>query len=324
MPFGPCNAPVTFQHAMNEVFSDMIGNGAYIYIDDLTIYSKTFEEHIVLLREALCCLHKHCLHLQPKKCTFAAPEVELLGHVIGKEGVKPAPSKIEAVKNYPPPTSKTELRAFLGLIGYYRNFVKNCSSVIEPISRMLRDDVKFQWKEEEQKTFDHIKDLLTGPNILARPDFSQPFILQTDGSALGLGAVLSQNLEGKERLIAFASRRTSRTEANYGSTQIEMLAMVWAVKKFHHYLAGRPFRLITDHSALKTLFNMENPSALFARWIMRLTPYEIDVVIKPGRLHGNADALSRTPHRTTQTTHPYFIERLPKRGPFLKKRKLES
>ena len=318
MPFGPTNAPATFQRGMNEVFGDMIGRGVYVYIDDISIYSKTFEEHLVLLREVLTRLRKFDLHLKPKKCTFAAPEVELLGHLINKDGVSPAPSKTEAIRNYPRPTSKKELRAFLGLVSYYRSFIKNCSKITEPISKMLKQTETFSWDEEKQKVFDYLKNVLTSETVLARPNFDHPFILHTDGSALGLGAVLSQRINKIERPIAYASRRTSATEEKYSASKIEMKAVVWATEKFKHYLMGRPFLLITDHTALKTLINLKDPPALFARWILSLQPYDIDVVYKPGRKHGNADALSRRPHRWDE---PYFVERLPKRGKFLKKKR---
>ena len=221
---------------MNEVFSDMIGRGVYIYIDDISIYSKTFKEHIRLLREVLTRLRKYDLHLKSKKCTFAAPEVELLGHLINKDGVSPAPLKTEAIQNYPRLTSKKELRAFLGLVSYYRSFIKNCSKIIEPISKMLKQTETFSWDEEKQKVFDYLKNILTSETILARPNFDHPFILHTDGSALGLGAVLSQRINKIERPIPYASRRTSTTEEKYSASKIEMKAVVWAVKKFKHYL----------------------------------------------------------------------------------------
>ena len=319
MPFGLCNAPATFQRVMNEVFADLIGKGLYVYIDDITIYSETFEEHMVLLKEVLRRLRDRCLYLKPKKCTIAADQVDLLGHVITRNGIQPSPTKIQAVMNYPRPANKTELRAFLGLIGYYRHFIKNCSAIIEPLSRMLQEHIKFEWNDKgiEETTFTLVKKMLVHKeNLLIRPDFTKQFILQTDGSALGLGAVLSQLIDGKDRPIAYASRRTSRTESNYGATQVELLAVVWAVQHFRHYLLGAPFQLVTDHSALRALLKIKDPQGLFARWIMKLQPYDIDVVIKPGRLHQNADALSRTPHRDPHQM-PRFIERLPKKGPFL-------
>ena len=271
MPFGPCNAPATFQRVMNEVFQDLIGKGLYVYIDDIVIYSKTFEEHMRLLQEILSRLRRHCLYLKSKKCTIAAEQVDLLGHVVDVDGVRPSPSKIKSVAEYPHPTNKTELRAFLGLIGYYRHFIKNCSAIIEPLSRMLQEHVPFKWENNgpEEETFIKIKHLLMDEeNLLIRPNFTKPFILHTDASALGLGAVLSQEVEGKDKPIAYASRRTSRTEANYGATQLEALAVVWAVKHFRHYLAGAPFQLVTDHATLRALFNIEDPQGLFACWIM--------------------------------------------------------
>jgi hypothetical protein len=289
---------------MNEVFEGMIGQGVHVYIDDVTIYSRTFDEHITILQEVLKRLRKFNFFMKPSKCTFVAKEVKLLGHMINAEGVKPTEDNIAAVQKYPRPTTKTELQAFLGLINYYRNFVKDCARKTEPLTKMLRKDVKFEWNPTAEQVFQWIKKVLTSDIILTRPNFDKTFILHTDGSALGLGAVLSQmDPQGNERPLAYASRRTSRTEAKYGATQLELLAVVWAVTKFHHYLIGRPFQLVTDHQALKTLIKMEHPPALFAQWIMRLMPYEIDLITRPGKKHQNADALSRG-FRTR------FIERL--------------
>ena len=316
MPFGPTNAPATFQRAMNEMFGNLIGNGVFVYIDDVTIYSNSFEEHLHLLGEVFKRLRHFQFKMKPKKCTFATHEVEVLGHVINEQGIKPAPSKINAVTNYPVPQNKADLRSFLGLISYYRNYIQGCSRITEPLSRMLKKDVKFQWSPKAQATFDKIKGILTSDKILKRPDFDKPFVLKTDASAEGLGALLVQTDDkGRELPVAYASRRTSATESKYGATQLEVLAVVWAVKLFHHYLAGRPFKLVTDHQAIKSLMNMQNPPALYARWIMRLLPYEIDVVYKPGKMHGDADALSRGP----VDKHVHFTERLTQQGPFLRK-----
>ena len=271
MPFGPTNAPATFQRAMNEVFADMIGHGLYVYIDDVTIYSETFEQHMVLLEEFFRRLRRYHLFIKPKKCTIAAREVDLLGHLITQEGVKPSPSKIKAIADYPRPTNKTELRAFLGIIGYYRGFIANCSRKIEPLSRMLKDHIPFTWDAEgkQEETFILIKQMLMDEeNLLIRPDFTKKFILQTDASALGLGAVLCQMVDGKERPIAYASKRTSRTEAAYGSSQLEILAVCWAIEHFKHYLAGAPFILVADHAPLKQLISLKDPKGIIARYIM--------------------------------------------------------
>ena len=302
---------------MNEVFEDMIGHGLYVYIDDITIYSATFEEHLKLLGEVLHRLRKKNLYLKPKKCTIAAPEVDLLGHVIGEHGIQPSPTKIKAVSEYPQPVNKTELRAFLGLIGYYRHFIPHCAAKIRPLSKMLQEHATFEWDQTAEDTVALIKHLLVDEeNLLIRPDFSKTFMLHTDASALGLGAVLSQMVGKHDKPIAYASRRTSSTEENYGATQLEALAAVWAIKHYKHYLLGAPFQLLTDHSALRALMKLENPQGMFARWIMSLQPYDIDVVIKPGQKHQNCDALSRTPKRDYHHG-PHFLARLPKHGPFL-------
>jgi RNase H-like domain found in reverse transcriptase/Reverse transcriptase (RNA-dependent DNA polymerase) len=314
MPFGPTNAPATFQRAMNEVFGDMIGKGLYVYIDDVTLYSTTFAEHMALMKEFLSRLRRFRFYIKPKKCTIATHEVELLGHLVTREGIKPSPSKVKAVADYPRPTSKTELRAFLGLIGYYRNFVHGCSRIMEPLSRLLQEHVPFKWDKKgiEEETFIKIKRILIDPdNLLIRPDFNKTFILKTDASALGFGAVLSQMVDKTERPIAYASRRTTRTEANYGSSQMEIAAALYGIEHFKHYLEGAPFRLVTDHSPLLQLIKLKDPKGMVARYIMRLQPYDIDLVIRPGRKHSDADALSRIPHRPIHHV-PYYLQRLPK------------
>jgi hypothetical protein len=292
----------------------MIGKGLYVYIDDVTLYSTTFEEHMALTKEFLSRLRKFRFYIKPKKCTIATHEVELLGHLVTQEGIKPSPSKVKAVADYPRPTSKTELRAFLGLIGYYRNFIHGCSRIMQPLSRLLQEHVPFKWDEKgiEEETFIKIKRILIDPdNLLIRPDFSKTFILKTDASALGFGAVLSQMVDKTERPIAYASRRTTRTEANYGSSQMEIAAVLYGIEHFKHYLEGAPFRLITDHAPLTQLIKLKDPKGIVARYIMRLQPYDIDLVIRPGRKHSDADALSRIPHRPAHHV-PYYLQRLPK------------
>ena len=314
MPFGPTNAPATFQRAMNEIFGDMVGKGLYVYIDDVTLYSSTFEEHMALTEEFLSRLRRFRFYIKPKKCTIATHEVELLGHLVTQEGIKPSPSKVKAVADYPRPTSKTELRAFLGLIGYYRNFIEGCSRIMQPLSRLLQEHVPFKWYEDgiEEETFIKIKRILIDPhNLLIRPDFDKMFILKTDASALGFGAVLSQMVDKVERPIAYASRRTTKAEANYGSSHLEIAAVLYGIGHFKHYLEGAPFRLVTDHAPLLQLIKLRDPKGMMARYIMRLQPYDIDLVIRPGRKHSDADALSRTPHRPPHHI-PYFVQRLAK------------
>jgi hypothetical protein len=213
----------------------------------------TFEEHMKLLPEFLKCLRRYSFYLKPKKCTIAADQVDLLGHLITQEGVKPSPSKIQAIVDYPAPTNKTELRAFLGLIGYYQNFINGCSVKLQPLSKLLQEHVAFSWddKGEQGETFRMVKTMLMDTkNLLIRPDFDKIFILQTDASALGFGAVLSQAVEKGDKPIAYASKRATPTQANYGSTQLEIHAVIWAIEHFKHYLLGAPFQLVTDHAPI--------------------------------------------------------------------------
>ena len=320
MPFGLCNAPATFQRVMNDMFRDLIGKVLFVYIDDITIYTKTFEEHLEVLEEVLRRIRRHRMFIKPKKCTFGAEEVHLLGHIINKEGVKTDPAKISAVKDYPTPESKTEVRGFMGLVGYYRHFIPRCSKIAEPINRTLKKTIPFKWTDEAQHAFEELKEKLTTAPILVRPDMNRPFKLHTDACKTGLGAVLTQDfpVPGKfkkdgspvmqEKVISYASRSNHGAESNYGATQLEQLAVVWAVDHYKHYLYGKPFFVITDHTALKALMKQEDPKGKFARWSMKLQPYDIDMLYKPGRLHRNADALSRRPHRK----QVIFVERLPK------------
>jgi hypothetical protein len=185
---------------------------------------------------------------------------------------------------------------------------------------MLQEHVPFEWNEKgiEEKTFIKIKRILIDPeNLLICPDFTKQFILKTDASALGFGAVLGQMVGNKDKPIAYASRRTTRTEANYGSSQLEIAAVLYGIEHFKHYLEGAPFRLIADHAPLQQLIKLKDPKGIIARYIMRLQPYQIDLVIRPGRKHQDADALSRTPHRPPHHI-PYFIQRLPQHESLMK------
>src|SRR3954470_20373978 len=166
MPFGLCNAPATFQRVMNEIFHDLIGKTMHVYIDDVTIYTKTFAEHMVVLNEVLRRIKMHGMFLKPKKCTIAAHELHMLGHIISKNGIKTDPAKVTAVSKYPDPTSKTEVRAFMGLAGYYRHFIQNCSKIAEPINRTLKKDLPFKWTDEAKIAFKLLKEKLCSAPIL--------------------------------------------------------------------------------------------------------------------------------------------------------------
>jgi hypothetical protein len=296
MPFGLSNAPGTFQRLMDKVFKEEIGKNIVVYLDDINIYSKTFEEHLVHLRQAFDKLRAAGLKLGADKCHFCRQSLEFLGHIISAEGIAPDPAKIEKVQQWPTPSNITELRGFLGLASYYRCFIKDFAQVAAPLYQLLKKNAEFKIEQTQQQALDNLKTRLTTAPILQYPDFSKSFILHTDASFQGLGAILSQkDSRGKEFAIYFASRTLSTAEKNYSVTELEALAVIWAVKKFRPYLLYSEFTLVTDHIALKGLFNNPNPIGRIARWIATLQQYHYTIEYRQGKSHNNADALSRLP-----------------------------
>lgn len=203
------------------------------------------------------------------------------------------PSKIDAIRTWPTPTTVTETRSFLGLASYYRRFIPEFSSISEPLYRLTDKGAKFEWSETCETAFNMLKSKLTSTPVLAYPDPSKTFILDTDACETGIGAVLSQMHEEGERVVAYASRALSKQEKRYSTTKKELLAVVVFLKHFRHYLYGRKFLLRTDHSSLRWLRNFKEPEGQLARWLEQLGQYEFDIQHRPGKLHRNADALSR-------------------------------
>ena len=233
------------------------------------------------------------LKLKPNKYYFARKEVRYLGHIVTVEGVKPNPTKTEAVSTYPVPQDDHELRQFLGLANYYRRFVKDYSRIAESLHQLTRKTSKgFQWTPSCQEAFEELKDRLTTPPIL---DFSQEFILHTDASATALGAVLCQAQNGQERVISYWSRQLSKPERNYSTIEREALAAVAAIKEFYPYLYGFSFTLVTDHNPLTALKSLKDVGDRLARWMMFLQQFQLKIEYKPGKDHSDADALSRRP-----------------------------
>jgi hypothetical protein len=230
-----------------------------------------------------------------QKCNWAKRNVEYLGHIVGNNGLEPSPRLIEKVKNMRVPKNKTDIKSFTMLCSYYRKFIKDFSKVTKPMTELLKKDNEFKWEERQQKAFDELKDKLINYPILQHPDYEREFIVMTDASGSGLGAVLSQKDDnGKEYVIAYASRGLRGAEVNYPITELECLAVMFAIQHFHKYLIGRKFQVITDHSALKTLMNVKKiPKGRRGRWIMELQQYKFDIIHRPGKENKNADALSR-------------------------------
>lgn len=259
MPFGLRNAPAHFQWTINDLLSHL--SFSKVYIDDIIIYSDTFEEHIDHLKQVLDILKQHGLTVKVKKCKLVKDSLDFLGHKIGKGFIQPQDAKIKAMKDYKLPQTKKSLRSFLGSINYYRKFIPNFALLASPLYSLTRksEPHKLSWTEEQLIAFQTLKEALTNDSILIAPDYSKPFLLATDGSYAGIGAVLSQiDDNNDERRVAYYSRRLSAAERNYAVTEVELLAVVEAVKHFQIYLLGKTFNLITDHKALVYLDHFKN------------------------------------------------------------------
>ncbi|KAI5335475.1 hypothetical protein L3X38_025608 [Prunus dulcis] len=289
MPFGLTNAPVAFMDLMNRVFRRYLDRFVIVFIDDILVYSKSQKAHMKHLELVLKTLRRKKLFAKFSKCQFWLDKVNFLGHVISAEGVYVDPQKIEAVVNWPQPTSVTEVRSFLGLAGYYRRFVEGFSTIAAPLTRLTRKGVKFEWSEECEKSFNELKIRLTTAPVLTLPDDSGNFVIYSDASQQGLGCVLMQH----GRVIAYASRQLKRHEMNYPVHDLELAAVVFALKIWRHYLYGATCQIFTDHKSLKYLFTQKELNLRQRRWLELIKDYDCTIEHHPGRANVVADALSR-------------------------------
>lgn len=311
MPFGLTGAPGTYQRMMDEILHAEINGEIPIvtqYLDDTCVFTKDWGQHLLALDRILTKFENVNLKLAPKKCVFGTRSAEHLGHVIRKNQLLPDPKKVTAVKEWPQPINVSEVRAFLGLAGYYRHFIKDFSIKAKPLHELTKKEVPFHWDNAQKTAFTALKDTLSSAPVLIRPDFEKPFIIDTDFSYEGIGATISQiGEDGKEHPIAFASKALQAAEKNYSVTDGELLAIVWAVTvKFRPYLYGHhlQFLIRTDHNPLVWLQSQKNLSGRLARWQIKLMEYNFRVEHRPGKVHSNVDPLSRHPDPTqpSQTT----------------------
>lgn len=304
MPFGLTNSPATFQRLADAIFGPELYPYVVVFLDDILVCTPTFELHGEMLKEVFRRLRASGLRINPEKCEFGCNEVKYLGYLINSNGMSVDPDKVSSVTSIPPPTNVRQLRSFLGMAGWYRRFIKNFSSVVSPLTSLLKRKAKWIWSEDQETSFNALKSALTQAPILARPDFDKPFQLQTDASDTGLGAVLTQIQDGEERVIAFCSRALSPAERNYTVTEKECLAVLFGIERNRHYLEGYSFTVITDHASLKWLLNLKNPSGRLARWALRLQPFDYRVEYRKGNLNTVADALSRIAAITVASASP--------------------
>ena len=295
MPFGLCGAPATFQRMMDRLLRGAEGYAA-AYIDDLVIYSPSWEEHCGHVKAILTRLRDAKLTARPEKCQMGMRHCTYLGHVVGCGQVKPEQSKLEAVKRFPIPLTKKDVRSFLGLTGYYRRFIANYASLVAPLTDLTRNTAPTQveWTSNCEKVFQELKMQLCSVPVIRTPDFKVPFILQTDASDCGIGGVLSQlDASGEEHPVAYFSRKLVPREKNYATIEKECLSIKAAIQNFRVYLFGAKFTVVTDHRALKWLNTMKDNNPRLTRWYLFLQPYQFEVEHRSGKLNGNADALSR-------------------------------
>ena len=295
LPFGLCNAPATFSRLMDNVLSGLSWEVCLYYLDDIIIFSRGWQEHLDRLRMVFSRLREANLRLGPRKCTLARSSVTFLGHHVPEEGLRPDPRLLDSIRKIPIPTTVTQVRSFLGLVGYYRRFIKGFLKIAAPLNHLLEKNRPFKWDDECTRAYQELKALLLQEPVVAYPDFTVPFRLYTDASNIGLGAILAQQQGGRERIICCASRTLNKAEQNYSATKKECLAVVWGIKNFRNYLIANHFKVYTDHYSLQWLRAMKNESALLHRWAAQLEDYDFEILHRPGKNQGHVDALSRLP-----------------------------
>ncbi|XP_058777144.1 uncharacterized protein LOC131651501 [Vicia villosa] len=288
MPFGLTNAPSSFQAAMNDLLRPYLRRFVLVFFDDILIYSSCLADHVHHLTLILTLLSTNQFFAKLSKCVFAVSKVDYLGHIISANGVTPDPSKIQAVLDWPRPRSLTTLRGFLGLTGFYRRFVRHYASHAAPLTDLLRF-TKFTWSTTADTDFTTLKKKMTETPVLALPDFSKTFILETDASAVAIGAVLSQD---NHPLAFFSKKMCNRMQASSVYVR-EMYAITEAVKKWRQYLIGRHFHIFTDQKSLKNLLVQTIQTPEQQKWASKLQGFSFDIFYKPGKHNQVADALSR-------------------------------
>ena len=303
MSFGLTNAPSTFQRLMSRVVHGLEWKICLIYIDDIIVFSSSFDEHLNRLRLVFDRLRQANLKLKPGKCHFASSSVRFLGFVVSSSGIAPDPDKISAVQTFPVPTSVTEVRSFLGLCNYDRRFVKGFARIASPLHRLTRKDASFIWDSDCQSAFESLKLQLCSAPILAYPDFTMSFHLYTDASQSAVGYILGQCADGREHVVAYGGRELNTAERKYSTTEREALAVVEGIKHYRSYVTGTKFYVHTDHGCLSWLMKMKDPTGRLARWSLQLQQYDFDIIHRAGTLNGNADALSRR-HYTSSLLLP--------------------
>ncbi|CAA0824998.1 Uncharacterized mitochondrial protein AtMg00860, partial [Striga hermonthica] len=289
MPFGLSNAPAVFMDLMIRVFHPFLDQFVIVFIDDILIYSKSQKEHEEHLRAVLSTLRREKLYEKFSKCEFWLQRVAFLGHIITSAGIEVDPSKIAAVQNWSAPKNPSEVRSFLGLAGYYHRFIEGFSKIALPLSQLTRKSVKFEWKDHCESSFQELKRRLRTAPVLTIPDPSRSFTIYSDASRQGLGCVLMQD----GQVVAYASRQLKTHEQNYPTHDLELAAVVHALKIWRHYLYGGQCEIFTDHKSLQYIFTQKELNMRQRRWLELVKDYDCTIQYHPGKANVVADALSR-------------------------------
>ncbi|KAJ9536105.1 hypothetical protein OSB04_un000715 [Centaurea solstitialis] len=289
MPFGLINAPTVFMDLMNRVCRPFLDKSVIVFIDDILVYSKDEVEHERHLREVLNVLRDEKLYAKFSKCEFWLHEVQFLSHVVSRDGIKVDPAKIEAMMSWKSPTNPSEIRSFLGLAGYYRRFIQDFSKIASSLTVLTKKNAKFLWTDKQEEAFQTLKKKLCQAPILSLPDGTEDFVVYSDASKMGLGCVLMQ----RGKVISYASRQLKDHERNYPVHDLELAAVVFALKLWRHYLYGTKCTLYTDHKSLQHIFDQKELNMRQRRWLELLKDYDCDLLYHPGKANVVADALSR-------------------------------
>src|SRR5512138_3711058 len=295
MSFGLTNAPAFFMNLMNKVFMEYLDKFVVVFIDDILIYSQSEEDHQHHLRRVLGKLREHQLYAKLSKCEFWLSEVKFLGHVISAKGVAVDPETVTAVTDWKQPKTVTQIRSFLGLAGYYRRFIENFSKIARPMTQLLKKEEKFVWSPQCEKAFQTLKEKLVSSPVLILPDTRKDFMVYCDASRQGLGCVLMQD----GHVVAYASRQLRPHEGNYPTHDLELAAVVHALKIWRHYLIGNRCEIYTDHKSLKYIFTQSDLNLRQRRWLELIKDYDVGIHYYPGKANVVADALSRKSHCNT-------------------------
>ena len=297
MPFGLTNAPATFQYLMNSIFQDFLDDFVIVYLDDIMIYSKTYEDHLIHLEKVFTKLQENKLYAKLRKCEFAKQEVQYLGHIVSENSIKPEEDKIKAIKDWKQPQNQKDVMSFLGLANFYRKFIDNFSKRSIALTKLIGKNSKFQWNKEQDDTFQDIKNALCQAPVLKLPSRNGKFIVHTDASSEAIGAVLEQEDEHTKSIkpVAYYSQKLQGAQLNYPTHEKELYAIIRSLITWKHYLEGQKFLICTDHHSINYLKTQPQISKRQARWVEIMAEFDFDIQYKPGRTNIVADALSRKP-----------------------------